>query len=122
MTEDLDEINNSTTEELVLMDSINAETHDCSFENNSDLQQAAELQSESRDNSPLTLSVNTVSYKRLLDKEKVENYTSEVEISNHHSEDAIIVPLTSTTTFIQKLKRIKEQVHSSWQVFLSLVK
>ncbi|XP_065902795.1 uncharacterized protein [Dysidea avara] len=115
---DLSNKENIATEELVPMDSINVETHDCSFENNSDLQQVAELQSESKDNVPLKLSVNGLSYKKLLEKEEAGNGT----VIFNEEDIVMSTARNSKLNFKDKLKRLREHVYASFQVFMSLLK
>jgi len=113
----IDDIDNTTTEELVPMESINVDIHDCLCEND-----PAVVELESKDNISLKLPVNMASYKRSCDKEKAENHEVEMIILNDHSKDVVNIPLKSTASLGQKLTIIKKQVHSSLQVFLSLVK
>ena len=115
---DLSNKENIATEELVPMDSINVEIHDCSFENNSDLQQVVELQSETKDNVPLKLSVNGLSYKKLLEKEEAGNGT----VIFNEEDIVMSTARNSKLNFKDKLKRLREHVYASFQVFMSLLK
>ena len=93
------------------------EIHDCTLED--DIQPLAEQPSQSKDNAALTISVDTVSYRKLLEKEKRDNQEEDIIIIN---KDVRFSPPTSKPTLNQNLARIKEHAHSSCQVFLSLVK
>jgi len=104
----MDDIDNTTTEELVPMESINVDIHNCSHGDDS-----AVVKLEGKDDTPLKFSVNM---ERPCDK---ENHKVKMIISNDHSKDVIIIPLKTTAALRQKLKT---QVHSSFQIFLCLVK
>ena len=93
------------------------ETHDCTLKD--DIQPSVEQPSLSKDNAALTMSADTVLYRKLLEKEKRDNQEEDIIIIN---EDVRFSPPTSKPTLNQNLAKIKEHAHSSCQVFLSLVK
>jgi len=101
------------------MDSINVGTHDCSCQDDDlNFQPVVELQSESRDNIQQKVSVNGISYKKLLENEEAE---SERIVSNEV--DIVMSPARkSKLTFRDKLEEVRVHVYSSLQVFMSLVK
>ena len=110
---------NVSIEDLVPMDSINVGTRDCSCEDDDlDVQPVVELQSESRDNTQQKVSVNGISYKKLLENEEAEN-----EKIASNEVDVVMSPVRkSKLTFREKLEEVRDHAYSSLQVFMSLLK